>query len=293
MTSQTSKRYRKPRNKEFICNLCHKHLKSGIFLTHKEHSKNYSTQSSHNSTNNNKHHFDLTSLHATQNPQVTNCCLCTCCHKPDILRKQCVIFNIQRYNVSNQIVSQALSSRISVPTAKEFICKKCDKSLAFGQMPIDAEVPYNYKHLNKGTLCISCKTQTTDKTHIFDKAEYGENILVDKIVPSDTSEENIICNKCHNKMLMESVVTCVICDERIPRHFTYICDNKKYSSIQHYIKVTIPQKCRKRYMCKTCHVQLQPQFICVCCALEVDMHLCILYVKDNYDFTQYVVSRIT
>ena len=178
-------------------------------------------QSMHNSTNNNKHHFDSTSLHATQNPQVTNCCLCTCCHKPDILRKQCVIFNIQRYNMSNQMVSQALSSRISIPTAKEFICKKCDKSLRFGQMPLDAEVSYNYKHLNKGTLCISCKTETRGKTHIFDWAGYGENILADEIVPSDTLEENIICNKCHNKMLKESVVTCVVCDVSIPRH-TYL-----------------------------------------------------------------------
>ena len=179
------KRYREPRNKEFICNMCHKQLKSGIFVTHKEHSKSNNTQSSHNSTKNNKHHFDSTSLHATQNPQVTNRCLCTCCHKPDILRKQCVIFNIQRYNMNNQMVSQALSSRISIPTAKEFICKKCDKSLRFGQMPMDAEVPYNYKHLNKGTLCISCKTETGGKIHIFDQAEYGENILTDKIVPSD------------------------------------------------------------------------------------------------------------
>ena len=61
--------------------------------------------------------------------------------------------------MSNQMVSQALSSRISIPTAKEFICKKCDKSLRFVQMPMDAEVSYNYKHLNKGTLCISCKTE--------------------------------------------------------------------------------------------------------------------------------------
>ena len=83
------KRYREPRDKEFICNLCHKQLKSGIFPTQKEHSKKNNNQSMHNSTNNNKHQFDSTSLHATQNPQVTNCCLCTCCHKPDILRKQC------------------------------------------------------------------------------------------------------------------------------------------------------------------------------------------------------------
>ena len=244
----------------------------------------------HNSTNTNKHHFDSTSLHATQNPQVTNRCLCTCCHKSDILRKQCVIFNIQRYNMSNQMVSQALSSRISIPTAKEFICKKCDKSLRFGQMPMDAEVSYNYKHLNKGTLCISCKTETRGKAHIFDWAGYGENILADEIVPSDTLEENIICNKCHNKMLKESVVTCVVCDVSLPRHLTYLFDNKKYLSLQHWQKVTIPQKYTKKYICKTCHEQLQPQFICVCCDREVDKHLCILYVKDNYDFTQYVVS---
>ena len=163
------------------------------------------------------------------------------------------------------MVSQALSSRISIPTAKEFICKKCDKSLRFGQMPMDAEVSYNYKHLNKGTSCISCKTETRGKTHIFDRAGYGENILADEIVPSDTLEENIICNKCHNKMLKESVVTCVVCDVSIPRHLTYLFDNKKYPSLQHWQKVTIPQKYTKRYICKTCHEQLQPQFICVCC----------------------------
>ena len=82
-----------------------------------------------------------------------------------------MIFNIQKYNMNNQMVSQALSSRISIPTAKEFICKKCDKSLRYGQMSMDAEVPYNYKHLNKGTLCISCKTGPRGKTHIFDQAD--------------------------------------------------------------------------------------------------------------------------
>ena len=90
------------------------------------------------------------------------------------------------------MVSQALSSRISIPTAKEFICKKCDKSLRFGQMSMDAEVLYNYKHLNKGTLYISCKTETRGKTQIFDRAEYGENILADEIVPSDTLEEKTL-----------------------------------------------------------------------------------------------------
>ena len=92
-------------------------------------------------------------------------------------------------------------------------------------------------------------------------------------------------------MLKESVVTCVACDVSIPRHLTYLFDNKKYPSFQHWQKVTIPQKYTKRYICKTCHEQLRPQFICVCCDQEVDKHLCILYVKDNYDFTQYVVSQ--
>ena len=154
--------------------------------------------------------------------------------------------------------------------------------MRFGQMPMYAEVSYNYKHLNKGTLCISCKTEARGKTHIFDQAEYGENILADEIVPSDTLEENIICNKCHNKMLKESVVTCVVCDVRIPRHLTYLFNNKKYSSLQLCQKVTIPQKCTKRYICKLC--------TCVCCDREVDKHLCMLSVKDNYDFTQYIVS---
>ena len=114
-----------------------------------------------------------------------------------------MIFNIQRYNMNNQMVSQALSSRISIPTAKEFICKKCDKFLRFCQMPMDVEVSYNYKHLNKGTSCISCKTETRGKTHTYDQAEYGENVLAENIVPSDISEENITCCKAqpHHALL--------------------------------------------------------------------------------------------
>ena len=58
-------------------------------------------------------------------------------------------------------------------------------------------------------------------------------------------------------MLKESVVTCVVCDVSIPRHMTYLFDNKKYPSLQHWQKVTIPQKYTKRYICKTCHEQLK------------------------------------
>ena len=73
--------------------------------------------------------FHMTSPDFTQNPTYTNHCICTCCHKPDLPRSQCIIFKASRYNSGNSVISHALSNCFVVSIAKEFICKKCDKSL--------------------------------------------------------------------------------------------------------------------------------------------------------------------
>ena len=69
---------------------------------------------------------------------LTNHCLCTCCHKTDILRSQCIIFKESKYNFDNAVVWEALSNRFSIPTSKEYICKKCDKHLLVEKMPINS-----------------------------------------------------------------------------------------------------------------------------------------------------------
>ena len=60
------------------------------------------------------------------------------CHKTDIPRSQCIVFKESKYNFGNAVVLDELSNRFSIPTSKEYICKKCDKHLLVEKMPINS-----------------------------------------------------------------------------------------------------------------------------------------------------------
>ena len=138
-----AKRHREIRQKEFICKPCHKQLKDGKYSSNVQncdHSdlfqsnvnyEQHSQDNLHDSRTHNENNvtYDLPSLYMTQTTILTNYCLCTCCHKTDIPRSQCIIFKASKYNFDNAIVREALSNRFSIPTSKEYICKKCDKHL--------------------------------------------------------------------------------------------------------------------------------------------------------------------
>ena len=81
---------------------------------------------------------DFPANYTSQSTTLTNYCLCTCCHKTDIPRSQCIIFKQSKYNYDNTVVVEALSNRFSVPTSKEYICKKCDKDLLEEIMPMNS-----------------------------------------------------------------------------------------------------------------------------------------------------------
>ena len=126
-----SRRYREVRNKEFICKPCHTKLQHGHFSKVNsngvDHSENIVVMNS--SDTRLSMEFQMTSPDFTQNPTYRNHCGCTCCHKIDLPRSQCITFKASRYNSDNSVISHALSNHFAVSTAKEFICKKCDKSL--------------------------------------------------------------------------------------------------------------------------------------------------------------------
>ena len=127
-------------NKEFICKPCHTKLQNSHCNTLNsngvDHSKNMVVMNSNDTTPSME--FNMTSLDFTQNPTYTNHCICTCCHKADLTRSQCIIFEASRYNSDNSVISHALSDCFVDSTGKEFICKKCDKSLLAEKMPADA-----------------------------------------------------------------------------------------------------------------------------------------------------------
>ena len=56
---------------------------------------------------------------------------------------------------------------------------------------------------------IHCNSVPSDKFLTFDKTKYGQNTIVSQMEQND--EQNIICNKCHNTICRESLVTCLTC----------------------------------------------------------------------------------
>ena len=146
---------------------------------------------------------DFPSHYMIQSTTLTNYCLCTCYHKTDIPRSECIIFKESKYNFGNAVVLEALSNRFSIPASKEYICKKCDKHLLVGKMPINSVASWtkltSYKPQQK---YIHCSSVPKDKFLTFGKTKYGENTIVNQMTEND--EQTIICNKCHNAIFRVS-----------------------------------------------------------------------------------------
>ena len=58
--------------------------------------------------------------------------MCTCCHRSNLPRYDCVIFLKQNYNFNIHAVANALPKRYRETRQKEFICKPCHKQLKDG-----------------------------------------------------------------------------------------------------------------------------------------------------------------
>ena len=201
-----SSRYRKVGNKEFICKPCHTKLQNKHDNTQNtngvDHSKNIVVMNSNDTTPSIE--FNMTSLDFTQNPTYTNHCICTCCHKPDLPRSQCIIFKASRYNCDNSVISHALSNHFIVSTGKEFICKKCDKSLLAEKMPADAVDARCRLQNTKQKIGVYCKGTST-KSILFDITAYGNNLIASQIHDNSMlHHDSVICEKCHNTILQES-----------------------------------------------------------------------------------------
>ena len=108
---------------------------------------------------------------------------------------------------------------------------------------------------------------------------------------TENDEQNIICNKCHNAILRESLVTCLTCDKTMKKMLTLKFDMDKYSSMENTTLEMLTSNRTTHYICKTCHLQLQPKCTCVCCNTDVQKDICKIYNKACYDFRSFVVSQ--
>ena len=173
---------------------------------------------------------------------------------------------------------------IVLPLGQEYICNKCDKSLKCGTLPINAVTFTVLKDLK----CIFCRSTPTDRFCIFDKREYENNATAQIIVENPT-DNNIICTKCHKAIMSESILNCVVCKNETPRKLAFTFDVKKYTSMPQNVDTN--KSHMRSYICRTCHFQLKPNFSSVCCNRNIEQHLCKQYNMEDYDFSQYIVSR--
>ena len=105
---------------------------------------------------------------------MTSYWLCTCGHKTDIPRSQCITFKESKYIFDNTVILEALSNRFSIPTSKEYICKKCDKDLLGEIIPMNSVASQTRLTSNEPQQkCIHCNTVPTDKFLTLDKTKYN------------------------------------------------------------------------------------------------------------------------
>ena len=134
--------------------------------------------------------------------------------------------------------------------------------------------------------CIHCNSVPTDKFPTFDKTNYGENTLVNQMTEND--EQNIICTKCHNAIVIESLVTYITCDKTMKKMLTLKFDMEKYSLLQNTILQMLKLNRTKCYICKRCHLQLQPKCSCVCWNTDVQKDIYEMYSKAGCDLSSFV-----
>ena len=202
------------------------------------------------------------------------------------------MYHIQRikYNFDNTVVVEALSNRLSIPTSTEYICKKCDKDLLEEIMLMNSVASsMRLTSHEPQQKCIHCNTVPTGKNPTFAKTKYGQNTIVSQMTEND--EQNIICNKCHNAIGRESLVTCLTCTKTMKKMSTLKFDMNRYSSLEHNIQEMAKSQKTNPYICKSCHEEVQQKLTCVCCNRQMQKHVCKMYNKVGYDFTYFVVSQ--
>ena len=92
---------------------------------------------------------------------------------------------------------------------------------------------------------------------------------------TENDEQNIICNKCHNAIFRESLVTCLTCDRTMKKMFTLKFDMDTYSSLENKTQEMLKSN-RKTVLYTRAATYNSYQNVHVCVATQI----CIkIYVK--------------
>ena len=105
--------------------------------------------------------------------------------------------------------------------------------------------------------CIHCNIVPTGKCLAFNKTKYGENTIVSQMTEKD--QQNIICNKFHNTVCKETLVTCLRCTKTMTEICTLKFDINRYTSLEQNIQEVVKSHKTNCYICKSCHEELQTE----------------------------------
>ena len=133
---------------------------------------------------------------------------------------------------------------------------KCDKDLLEEIMPMKSVTSCMRLTSNEPQQkCMYSNTVPTGTYLTFDKTKYGQNTIVSQMTEND--EQNIICNKCHNAICRESLVTCLTCTKTMKKMCTLKFGMNRYFSLEHNIQEMAKSQKTNSYTCKSCHEELQ------------------------------------
>ena len=143
-------------------------------------------------------------------------------------------------------------------------------------MPVDAVDVTRRLQNTRQKICLYCK-DISNKSILFDITEYGNNLITTQIHENSMlHHDSVICDKCNSAILKESLLTRIICKNTFAKK--YFGGKHKYSSL----KCTMPQITtvtdNRRHICKTCYLQLQQNFACVCCRRNVGK-VCVNFIE--------------
>ena len=86
-------------------------------------------------------------------------------------------------------------------------------------------------------------------------------------------------------------MTCLKCDKTMKKMLTLKIDMDNDCLLENKTQEMLKTNRMNCYMCKSCHLQLQPKCTYVCCNTDVQKDISKTYNKVDYDFLSFVVSQ--
>lgn len=172
---------------------------------------------------------------------------CTCCHKKKV-RKNVQLFNLERYNFSNDIMLRALSpgARVKSDNGYEYICVACDYWLNRENPVMPKCASANYE------CCTKChESHLKGKMKYFDEGMYKSENGVDLNAMfqferrRNSKGEEFICQNCH----VYTISACNVAEQ-------CVIERRKLQIVE--LKKSDEQRCRnsERYITNIEQIEL-------------------------------------